>query len=57
MWSRTGMKIWESGEVSETLKFVYYPFVFFVAVGFAMAFLSAILGVFRQISNLRVKGL
>jgi TRAP-type C4-dicarboxylate transport system permease small subunit len=52
-----GMKIWESGEVSETLKFVYYPFVFFVAVGFAMAFLSAILGVFRQISNLRVKGL
>lgn len=52
-----GMKIWESGEVSETLKFVYYPFVFFVAVGFAMAFLSAVFDVFRQISNLRVKGL
>jgi TRAP-type C4-dicarboxylate transport system permease small subunit len=50
-----GMRIWKSGEVSETLKFAYHPFVFFVAAGFAMAFLSAIFEVFRQVSGLRVK--
>lgn len=51
-----GMKIWKSGEVSETLKFAYHPFVFFVAAGFAMAFLSTLFNLFRQISNLRGKG-
>lgn len=29
-----GFKIAESGEVSETIKIIYYPFVFSVAVGF-----------------------
>ncbi|RJR16916.1 MAG: TRAP transporter small permease [Desulfobacteraceae bacterium] len=29
-----GMKIAESGEVSETLKVIYYPFIFSVAIGF-----------------------
>jgi TRAP-type C4-dicarboxylate transport system permease small subunit len=31
-----GMKIWESNEVSETLKVIYYPFVFAVSLGFAV---------------------
>jgi len=31
-----GMKIWESSEVSETLKIVFHPYVFMVAVGFAL---------------------
>jgi TRAP-type C4-dicarboxylate transport system permease small subunit len=31
-----GMKIWESNEVSETLKVIYYPFVFCVSLGFAV---------------------
>jgi TRAP-type C4-dicarboxylate transport system permease small subunit len=30
-----GMKIMESGELSETLKIVFHPFVFAVSVGFA----------------------
>jgi TRAP-type C4-dicarboxylate transport system permease small subunit len=31
-----GVKIWKSGEVSETLKIVYHPFIFSVAAGFAV---------------------
>lgn len=31
-----GTKIQESGELSETLKIIYHPFVFGVAIGFAM---------------------
>jgi TRAP-type C4-dicarboxylate transport system permease small subunit len=30
-----GMKIYESHEMSETLRIIYYPFIFAVAVGFA----------------------
>ncbi|OPY69279.1 MAG: Tripartite ATP-independent periplasmic transporter [Syntrophorhabdaceae bacterium PtaU1.Bin034] len=30
-----GMKIYESHEVSETLKVIFYPFVFMVSIGFA----------------------
>ena len=30
-----GMKIWDESEVSETLKMIYYPFVFACALGFA----------------------
>jgi TRAP-type C4-dicarboxylate transport system permease small subunit len=37
---RWGMKIAASGEVSETLKIVYYPFVFCVALGFAVLALT-----------------
>lgn len=37
-----GVKIWKSGEVSETLKIVYYPFIFSVAVGFAVLSLTII---------------
>ena len=31
-----GMKIWVSGEVSETLKIIYHPFIFSVSIGFAV---------------------
>jgi TRAP-type C4-dicarboxylate transport system permease small subunit len=37
-----GIKIWKSGEVSETLKIVYHPFIFSVAVGFAVLSLTII---------------
>jgi len=35
-----GMKIWKSGEVSETLKIAYHPFIFSVAAGFAVLSLT-----------------
>ena len=35
-----GMKIWESKEVSETLKVIYYPFVFCVSLGFGVLSLT-----------------
>ena len=38
-----GMKIRVSGEVSETLKVIYHPFVFMVSAGFAAAALTALL--------------
>jgi TRAP-type C4-dicarboxylate transport system permease small subunit len=31
---RVGMQIWDSGELSETLKMIYHPFIFAVALGF-----------------------
>ena len=31
-----GIKIWKSGEVSETLKIIFYPFIFSVGFGFAL---------------------
>jgi TRAP-type C4-dicarboxylate transport system permease small subunit len=46
-----GLKIAASGEVSETLKIVYYPFVFCVALGFAMLSLTLaidVIGAFRK---------
>lgn len=46
-----GMKIAGSGEVSETLKIVYYPFVFCVALGFAVLALTLAIdwiGTFRK---------
>jgi TRAP-type C4-dicarboxylate transport system permease small subunit len=38
-----GMKIWKSGEVSETLKIVYHPFIFSVSIGFAVLSLTIII--------------
>lgn len=35
-----GLKIAASGEVSETLKIIYYPFIFCVALGFALLSLT-----------------
>jgi TRAP-type C4-dicarboxylate transport system permease small subunit len=37
-----GVKIYESHEVSETLKVIYHPFVFLVAVGFAALSFTAL---------------
>ena len=37
-----GMKIWESGELSETLKIIYHPFIFAVSLGFASLSLTAL---------------
>jgi TRAP-type C4-dicarboxylate transport system permease small subunit len=37
-----GMKIWESHEVSETLKVIYHPFIFCVSFGFLVLSLTLI---------------
>lgn len=44
-----GVKIQVSGEVSETLKVIYHPYVFFVSAGFAAAALTAILEFVRDL--------
>lgn len=44
-----GMKIRTSGEVSETLKVIYHPFVFMVAAGFAAAALTALIDFLRDL--------
>jgi len=44
-----GMNIRVSGEVSETLKVIYHPFVFVVSAGFAVAALTAILDFVKDI--------
>ena len=38
-----GRKLWRAGELSETLKIAYYPFVFCVSVGFAALALTLFL--------------
>jgi len=38
-----GMKIWESHEVSETLKVIFHPFIFGVSIGFALLSLNLFL--------------
>jgi len=40
---RWGAKIGSSGEVSETLKIVYYPFIYCVALGFALLSLTLVI--------------
>jgi len=40
---RWGMRIAASGEVSETLKIAYYPFIYCVALGFAFLCLTLIM--------------
>jgi len=42
-----GTRIMAGGEVSETLKIIYYPFVFGVAVGFGILCLTCLLDIFR----------
>jgi TRAP-type C4-dicarboxylate transport system permease small subunit len=44
-----GMKIWKSGEVSETLKIVYHPFIFCVSVGFAVLSLTIVIDFLKTI--------
>jgi len=47
-----GMKIMESSEVSETLKIIFHPYVFMVAVGFIIlsftAFIDFLKNLFRE---------
>ena len=38
-----GKRMMQTGEVSETLKIAYYPFVFFVSLGFAVLTLTILL--------------
>jgi len=48
---RWGLRIASCGEVSETLKIVFYPFIFCVATGFALLSLTLVidfLGTFRK---------
>ncbi len=44
-----GMKIWNESEVSETLKIIYYPFVFACALGFAAISLNALVQFLKKI--------
>ncbi len=44
-----GAKIWKSGEVSETLKIMYHPFIFSVAIGFAVLSLTIIVDFLKAI--------
>jgi TRAP-type C4-dicarboxylate transport system permease small subunit len=44
-----GMKIWESHEVSETLKVIYHPFIFCVSFGFAVLSLTLIVDFLKTI--------
>jgi TRAP-type C4-dicarboxylate transport system permease small subunit len=44
-----GMKIWKSGEVSETLKIVYHPFIFSVSIGFAVLSLTIVIDFLKTI--------
>jgi TRAP-type C4-dicarboxylate transport system permease small subunit len=48
-----GMKISKSGEVSETLKIVFHPFIYSVAFGFAVFSLTLIIDFLK---NLKSKG-
>ncbi|MDR2017368.1 MAG: TRAP transporter small permease [Syntrophobacterales bacterium] len=42
-----GMKIWESHEVSETMKIIYYPFVFCVSLGFGTLSLTLLIDLLK----------
>jgi TRAP-type C4-dicarboxylate transport system permease small subunit len=46
-----GMKIRESGELSETLKIIYHPFIFGVALGFAFLALSGAVDFLKVLFN------
>ena len=45
------IKIWQSQEVSETLKVIYYPFIFSVAVGFAVFSLTLIVDFLKNLQT------
>ena len=49
------IKIWQSQEVSETLKVIYYPFIFSVAVGFAVFSLTLIVDFLKNLQTGRSK--
>ena len=43
--------IWKRGETSETLKIVYYPFIFLVSLGFAVFSFNLIIGLLKNFQN------
>ena len=46
-----GMKISKSGEVSETLKIIFHPFIYSVSLGFAVFSLTLILDFLKNLKN------
>ncbi|MDD5207266.1 MAG: TRAP transporter small permease, partial [Desulfobacterales bacterium] len=40
---RWGIRIAQSGELSETLKVIYYPFIFSVSIGFGFLSLTLVI--------------
>jgi TRAP-type C4-dicarboxylate transport system permease small subunit len=46
-----GMKISKSGEVSETLKIVFHPFIYSVSFGFAVFSLTLIIDFIKNLKN------
>jgi TRAP-type C4-dicarboxylate transport system permease small subunit len=50
-----GMKIWESREVSETLKIIYHPFIFSVSFGFAVLSLTLVVDFLKTLLNHKEK--
>ena len=50
-----GRSLSESGEVSETLKIVYHPFVFCVSAGFAMLAVTCFADTLRAAFNIKMR--
>jgi TRAP-type C4-dicarboxylate transport system permease small subunit len=50
-----GLFVSASGEVSETLKIAYYPFVLFVSAGFVMLSVTCLADTVRTLFNLKVR--
>jgi len=48
-----GMKIWRSGELSETLKVIYHPFILAVGFGFGVLCLAALVDFLNKILKWR----
>jgi TRAP-type C4-dicarboxylate transport system permease small subunit len=48
-----GMSLADSGEVSETLKIVYHPFVFCVSAGFAMLAITCLADTLKSVLNVK----
>ena len=51
-----GMRLMRTGELSETLKIAYYPFVFLVGIGFAVLALTSFLDLIETVWNREEKG-
>ncbi len=51
-----GMKVMRAGEVMETLKAIYYPFIFAVAVGFGVLSLTLLVDFLKNLSGKNVSG-
>ena len=46
-----GIRIWKSGEVSDTLKIIFYPFIFSVAFGFAVFSLTLLIDFLKNFQS------